>query len=160
MGPLRFAIDPYWPAIDPYWSVLIDIDLYLSALISIDPILISIDRPPTLHRSIDPLLILLVLLIPLILLICQALLNLELAIYFTKLQWVWSYLVWLRVLLCSRLNIRIFCCFSWWKDRTTSHECFIPLWRIFLRTFLFVFKIIKWVGRPKYKFSFGLDGGT
>ena len=41
-------------------------------MISIDPI-ISIDRPPNLHRSIDQLLILLVLLIPLILLICQAL---------------------------------------------------------------------------------------
>ena len=49
--------------------LLIHIDWYWSTLI----LLIGIDRPPDLHRSIDPLLILLVLLIPLILLICQAL---------------------------------------------------------------------------------------
>ena len=63
IDPLRFAIDPYWSVMDLYWSVLIGIDQhwsYWSALIN--------------RHYIDQL-ILLVLLISLILLICQALLN-------------------------------------------------------------------------------------
>ena len=41
-------IDPHWSTIDLYWLVMIDIDRHWSALI----LLIGIDRPPNLHRSI------------------------------------------------------------------------------------------------------------